>query len=195
MGFSLMSHDGAVSRRLRLGVAAAALLPAVLATPSLAQKGPAANVDVIDEGYNFCMDAVAGIDYLRESLMAAGWTIDDDANYGPYQTYINASLLGDGTTGDKYIYATLELYPTIDLVYCTYEVEGAYSPPDFTLLGDYYGLDGEYQMLEDGTFGTWESATEDGGQLWLLQAQEDYLYFQLDWIGPGYRDTPATGGK
>lgn len=195
MRFSMMNHDGAVSRRLRLGVAAVALLPAVLATPSLAQKGPATGIDVIDEGYNFCMDAVAGLDYLRQSLTAAGWTIDDDANYGPYQTYINASFMGDGTTGAKYLYATLELYPTIDLIYCTYEVEGAYDTPDYTLLGDYYGLDGEYQMLEDGIFGTWESATEEGGQLWLLQAQPDYLYFQLDWIGPGLRDGATTGGK
>lgn len=193
MGVS-MKRAGAVSRGLRLGVAAAALLPAVLATPTLAQKGPAAGRDVIDEGYNLCLDAVAGLDYLRQSLNAAGWTIDDDANYGPYQVYINASIVGDGTTGDRYLYATVETYPTIDLVYCTYEVEGAYSVADYGLLSA-YGLDGEYQDLEDGTYGVWEVADEAGGQLWLLQAQQDYLYFQLDWVGPGYRDTPATGGK
>jgi hypothetical protein len=185
---------GAKSRRLQFGAAAAALSSVVLATPSLAQKGPAAGPDVIEEGYNFCIDAVAGLDYLRESLAAAGWTIEDDATYGPYQTYINASLIGDGTTASRYLYATLEQYPTIDLVYCTYEVEGAYAPPYFELLGD-YGLDGEYQMLEDGTYGVWEAGDDTGAQLWLLQAQVDYLYFQLDWIGPGYRDGQTTGGK
>ena len=87
---------GAKSRRFQFGAAAAALSSVVLATPSLAQKGPTAGPDVIEEGYNFCLDAVAGLDYLRESLAAAGWTIEDDATYGPYQTYINASLLGDG---------------------------------------------------------------------------------------------------
>ncbi|MCW5718735.1 MAG: hypothetical protein KIS68_12975 [Bauldia sp.] len=195
MGVSMMYRTGAVSRRLRLGAAAAALLPVVLAsTPTFAQKGPGGGQNVIDEGYNFCLDAVAGLDYLRESLTAAGWTIDDDADYGPYQTYINASLIGNEATAAKYLYATLEQYPTIDLVYCTFEVEGAYATPDFDLLND-YGLDGEYQTLNDGTYGVWEIADDTGGQLWLLQAQQDYLYFQLDWIGPGYRDGPATGAK
>lgn len=195
MRFSMTNHDGAVARRLRLGAAALALLPAVLATPSLAQKGPAAGADPIDEGYNFCVNAVAGLDYLRDALTSAGWTIDEDSNYGPYQTFINASLPGNGTTGDKYIYATVEQYPTTDLVYCTYEVEGAYGTPDYTILGNAYGLDGEYQTLADGTYGTWEANDDSGAQLWLLQAQDDYLYLQLDWVGPGYRDAPATGGK
>ncbi len=185
---------GAKSRRFQFGAATVALSTVVLATPSLAQKGPAAGPDVIEEGYNFCLDAVAGLDYLRQSLAAAGWTIEDDANYGPYQAYINASRVGDGTTAARYLYATLEQYPTIDLVYCTYEVEGAYSEPNFALLGD-YGLDGEYQTLEEGTYGVWELGDEAGAQLWLLRAQPDYLYFQLDWIGPGYREGRATGGK
>ncbi len=194
MGVSMINSAGAVSRSFRLGVAAAALIPAVLATPTLAQKGPAAGPDVVDEGYNLCLDAVAGLDYLRESLAAAGWTIDEDANYGPYQTYINASLLGEGATTTRYLYATLEQYPTIDLVYCTYEVEGPYAAPDLELLGT-YGLDGLYETLEDGTYGVWEIADDAGGQLWLLQAQEDYFYLQLDFIGPGYREGQATGGK
>jgi len=186
---------GAVSRCFQIGAAAVALSSVVLVAPALAQKGPGTTAgDVIDQGFNFCLDAVVGLDFLWDSLVAAGWTIDEDANYGPYQTYINASLIGTGTTASRYLYATLEQYPTIDLVYCTYEVEGAYNAPNFGLLSA-YGLDGEYQTLTDGTYGVWEAGDEDGAQLWLLQAQSDYLYLQLDWIGPGYRDGQATGGK
>lgn len=199
MSLSLTSRaTGSLSGKLKLTVAAFALAPAIMATPSFAQKGPAAaGADVLDEGYNFCLEAVAGLDYLIESLTAAGFTIDENSNYGPYQTYVNASKLGDGTTGDKYVYATLETYPTTDLVYCTYEVEGPYRAPNYDGFVANHAIDGDYQALADGTFGVWEQFYEDGSTtLFLVQdtPADEYFYFQLDWVGPGYGMGGGSGG-
>lgn len=195
MSLSLTSRaTGSLSGKLKLTVATLALAPAIIATPSLAQKGPA-GAEVIEEGYSLCLDAVDNFDDVAGVLTAAGWTIDEQSNYGPYQNYINASKLGDAAVGDKYFYATIEHYPSRDLVYCTYEIEGPYATPNYEFFNNIDGMVGEYQNLPEGTYGTWEWLAEGVDELWLMQAEPEYFYLQLDWVGPGSGAAPGNGGK
>jgi hypothetical protein len=159
-----------------VAVSIGAAMAVVLAvTPGQAQKGPAPQGgDPISDGFSFC--ATGADDISGGALSAAGWTIDDQFEYGPFYTSLSVSRNGGDDTG----FVSLQPYATYQLVYCTYDIYIGDAAFDMQAAAEAFGLDGHVETDPDGTYGTWELLEDDGI---FLQASVSggYFYFELNW--------------
>ena len=169
-----------------------ALAALALATgPALAQKAPPQTPLPVEtatppavsaafaDAYAACIGAAFNMETAGENLRAAGWTVDDPFPEGPFSLTVSASKMDD-INGDVYFYAIVEGYPTVGLVYCTYEIEGVVGEVDFTTTPAELGLAGGIEVTEGGVFGAWELLNDDGGVLILAQQEGEYFYFQVN---------------
>jgi hypothetical protein len=190
-----MSSRGTRIGRYGIASAAAALTAVVVlaAAPASGQavKRPPQSANPFAEGLELCLGVAEGAAAMEATLTGRGWNVDDRYGYGPYQETLSASRFTEAS--DFYLYASVEVYPTLQLVYCTYEVEGLTATVDFNGVASQFGMTGEVRVQEDGTFGTWELIGEDTVLFVLASVEEDYLYLQVNYIG-GRTSTGAVGG-
>ncbi len=168
------------SRVAAIGVGAFALLAFAVA-PGLAQKAPPPPPpsNAFADGYEICMQAAMDLTAVQALLTNAGFTMDEPIVEGPFQHTVSATKIDD-VNGDAYFYVVVETYPTLELTYCTYEIEGVVGEVDFAAATDAFGLDGGVELGEGGVYGAWEMLGDEGGALILAQQEGDYFLFQVN---------------
>jgi hypothetical protein len=186
---------GAAKRFAPLSVAAGLAL-VLTSVPVMAQKTPTNNLppfpaDPFQEAFDVCADASNNIDAAADNMEAAGWTIDDFYETGPYIVSMSASRQVNGA--DIYFFATFETYATVGLVYCTYDIEGAANAIDFQTVGPDFGLEGNVETNEGGIYGAWERLTDDDAVVITARHEGDYFFVQMNWFAP-LEGTGGTGG-
>lgn len=173
-----MPHQvGKILGKGMISVAAGVTAAVIIATPGMAQKGRASSP--MAEAFTFC--ETAANDMSGGAISAAGWTIDDQGEYGPFFKSINVSRNG----GDDYGYVSVQPFATVELVYCTYDV---YLNASFDLAAaaQALGFTGATQVVDGDTYGTWELTGDDGGKLVQATLSANYFYLEMSWI----RDLP-----
>ncbi len=176
---------------------AAGLVFALTATPVMAQKGltptlPPFPADPFQEAFDLCFDAGIDIDVATDTMEAAGWTIDDFFETGPFIVSMSASRQVDGA--DIYFFVTFESYATEGLAYCTYAIEGAEAPIDFDAVGPNFGLDGQVANTEGGVFAAWQNVTDEAGMFISARQEGDYFFVQINLLAE-LEGSGNAGGK
>ncbi len=198
--FDLIAKTGAAEGRAAKRFApvsiAAGLAVLLTAVPVMAQKGPTTLPpfpdDPFQEAFDLCFEASIDIDEAADNMEAAGWTVDDFYETGPFIVSLSASRQVNGA--DIYFFGTFETYATVGLMYCTYDIEGAAAPIDFATVGPDFGLEGDFVVNEGGTYGAWELLGDGEGYLITARQEGDYFFIQMNRIGE-LAGAPLTGGK
>ena len=161
------------------GLALASLL-ALPATPGLAQKGPAPAAP-FDDGFNMCSEAAGDLSALEASLVATGWTIDD--TYGIPSPAASAPRNSAAPAATST--TTPWSRPTPRSASSTAPTTSKNSPERSTspALAPATTSTGDVQTVPTGTYGSWQRLGDEDGLLILASQEEDYFYFQMNWIG------------
>ena len=175
---------GAAARRFAPMSVAAGLALLLTSVPVMAQKAPT-NLppfpdDPFQEAFDLCTDTTYSIDDAADNMEAAGWTIDDFYETGPFIVSMSASRQVNGA--DIYFFATFETYATVALVYCTYDIEGAAAAIDFDAIGPDFDLEGTVETTEEGVYGAWERLTDEDGAVITARQEGDYFFVQINWF-------------
>ena len=156
-----------------------ALVVAVPATESLAQKTPAPTTrNAVELGFNLCLQALGNIETMSDSLAALGWTIEEDRFVGPYAYELRANQ-SDDRRGNSFFYASVEIYATVEIGYCSLAVEGTPEIVDLREVTRLYDMEGETQISDEGAYGTWEAVLDMATIFVLAHQEDDKFFFQL----------------
>lgn len=170
----------------------ALMLMVLAASQAQAQQKGAPTSDILIDMIDTCGLIVdVGAD-AESDLIADGWSVDDVYQNGPYSLEISASKIFSDDS-DAYAFGVIENYPTVDLGFCSLDIQGLASTVDLYDVTDTYAVDGAVSQDEYGYWhGSWEM--NDGDSIYLLlvhyEEENQYLLVQMNRIGGG---TGASG--